>query len=470
MTGQYQPGKGFVQPTNARTAIAQALMAQGSSTSPVRSPLEGIARALTGGVGGYIASMARDDSQKALKAAMAALQDPSIPADQRLMRAADIAGADSPEMAGRFLEMAMQQTLNPKLEKYGQGDRGFVRQPDGTYKETIKAAADLPQGFRINEQTGQAEAIPGFMPAVSGLEQAKADVRLAMEPQIKSAETRATRQATNAVPLTTEQPGFQAQVARARTEAERRGQLAVPLPPTGYQPGPNGVSPIPGGPQDPDVIRTTEKAKQEGQNAGKGSGPTNDNERKWRQEFEKPLTQMVELVKQRDRVKVSLEKKDGTGDIAAIIGFNKLLDEGAIVREQDISLTLAAQGLKDRLAIWMANKQEGDILPQELRRKIGDLTEQIFSVSSSATKARVMPYRPVIESEGAAFNNVVPLELQTKLGWAAPAPSASKPADSPQGLPQLKNDPASRAAYDKLVPGSAYYDYTVTPPKLKYKP
>lgn len=41
--------------------MAQALMQQGASTAPVRSPLEGIARALTGAVGGYSASNIRKD-------------------------------------------------------------------------------------------------------------------------------------------------------------------------------------------------------------------------------------------------------------------------------------------------------------------------------------------------------------------------------------------------------------------------
>lgn len=47
-----------------RRGYAQALMRQGASTEPVRSPLEGLARALQGGVGGYFQGEARRDYEK----------------------------------------------------------------------------------------------------------------------------------------------------------------------------------------------------------------------------------------------------------------------------------------------------------------------------------------------------------------------------------------------------------------------
>ncbi len=46
-----------------RRRIAEMLMSQGSSTAPVQSPLEGITRALQGGLGGYFSGKARQDMQ-----------------------------------------------------------------------------------------------------------------------------------------------------------------------------------------------------------------------------------------------------------------------------------------------------------------------------------------------------------------------------------------------------------------------
>lgn len=190
MTGQYTPGQGFA--SNPRLAMAQALMARGASTDPVRSPLEGIARALTGGVGGLFAGNARADQQKALSDALAALNDPNVPADQRMNKAIEAAG-DSP-FADQLRGIAVSKMLPKDPVKLGQHDR-LVDPTTG--KETVAAAPDLPQGFRLNPQSGAVEVMPGFVPAISGLKKAEAgataqgaaDVRLAMEPLQIAAET-----------------------------------------------------------------------------------------------------------------------------------------------------------------------------------------------------------------------------------------------------------------------------------------
>ena len=49
--------------SDPRRAMAQQLITQGSNTSPVQSPLEGLARALSGGIGGLAAGAARRDMQ-----------------------------------------------------------------------------------------------------------------------------------------------------------------------------------------------------------------------------------------------------------------------------------------------------------------------------------------------------------------------------------------------------------------------
>lgn len=165
--------------------------------------------------------------------------------------------------------------------------------------------------------------------------------------------------------------------------------------------------------------------------------PASDGERKWREELKAPINQASDLVTQRDIIKTSLSKGDGTGDIAAIVAFNKLLDPGAVVREADVQLTLAAQGLADRIAVWAQNKREGDILPPALRQKMGELSDQIYEVSAKTLKSRVMPFQSVIENQGGAFGNVVPEDLQRSLGWIAPpqpAPDAWSPIPIPESL------------------------------------
>jgi len=53
----------FQKPSPYLRSLAQNMMTQGSNTAPVRSPLEGLARALTGLAGGYFAGQANEQQQ-----------------------------------------------------------------------------------------------------------------------------------------------------------------------------------------------------------------------------------------------------------------------------------------------------------------------------------------------------------------------------------------------------------------------
>lgn len=160
-------------------------------------------------------------------------------------------------------------------------------------------------------------------------------------------------------------------------------------------------------------------------------------ERDWRTEFRKPIEQATELTTQIGIVRDSLGRKNGTGDMAAIIAFNKLLDPGAVVREADVELTRNAQSVLDRLKTWAANKSEGDQLPQPLRDKIRELSEQIQRTSLAVLKDRVVPYRSAIEDNGGKWDRVVPPVLMQRFGWDVetppqqPAPTAAMPAVDP---------------------------------------
>lgn len=174
-----------------------------------------------------------------------------------------------------------------------------------------------------------------------------------------------------------------------------------------------GVVPIPGGPADPRNIGNIQKL-----------------EKSWRDEFKKPIEQATDLTTQIGTIRNAAQRGDGTGDIAAITSFNKLLDPGAVVREADVALTLQAQGLADQLQVWMKNKQEGDILPPELRQRLLALSENIYATSNNVLKSRVLPYAEVITGQGAKFDNVIPARLQRSLGWTTQAvtgPQSRKP-------------------------------------------
>ena len=173
-----------------------------------------------------------------------------------------------------------------------------------------------------------------------------------------------------------------------------------------------GLTPIPGGKADPRNIANIQQL-----------------EKSWRDEFKKPIEQASDLTTQIGTIRNAVSRGDGTGDIAAITSFNKLLDPGAVVREADVTLTLQAQGLADQLQVWMKNKQEGDVLPPELRQRMLALSEQIYTTSNGVLKNRILPYAEVIEGQGGKFTNVLPSRLQKALGWttqAQPGPLSRK--------------------------------------------
>lgn len=179
-----------------------------------------------------------------------------------------------------------------------------------------------------------------------------------------------------------------------------------------------------------------------------------DVERKWRGELTAPINSASELDKQTSIIETALSRNDGPGDMAGVIALNKMLDEGAVVRESDINLTLKGQGLIDQAKAWLENKENGNVLSPPLRKKILEMAKDIKASGSELLKDRIMSRRKAIEAEGGNFDHVVPPSLVTRFGWDRPrliTPTPSRPANpnslipsAPQitapGIPPLPDD------------------------------
>jgi len=164
----------------------------------------------------------------------------------------------------------------------------------------------------------------------------------------------------------------------------------------------------------------------------------------------------INMSKQVQQINTALAQQNGTGDIAAIIAFNKLLDEGAVVRESDVALTVSAQSVLDQMRAWQANARKGDIMPQELRDKLKATTQAFYDAGNKYSKARIEGFKSLAEPSGVDWGNIVSPGLEQML-WgapAAPAPDAGGYRNGTRDIPQ----PKSQAERDALAPGTTYLD------------
>lgn len=80
-----------------------------------------------------------------------------------------------------------------------------------------------------------------------------------------------------------------------------------------------------------------------------------------------------------DNVLVALNQQTGVGDIAAINQFQKVIDEGAVTRDQDVTLIKGAQSFLNRLALKKDSLAEGDQLSPELRSEMKKTVEDMYA-------------------------------------------------------------------------------------------
>ena len=236
MTGTYRPGHGF-DGGDPRMALARALMGQGASTAPVQSPLEGLARALQGGVGGFVGHRARQGDQEGMSAALAALSDQSMDPQARLA-AADAGytkanpGGNNPIPGMRMSQLV--QSMMPKGPlKMGATDR--LVDP-ATGKEIISAQSDAYEPYLENGvQVGQKNTRTGkvdYMPA--GLnDKWEPDTRGGISGQInrrtgewKPADMRPQTTVSNTVRLPPQETKIQEYHAKQYTELEEGAKQA----------------------------------------------------------------------------------------------------------------------------------------------------------------------------------------------------------------------------------------------------
>lgn len=141
--------------SDPRLAMAQGLMQQGASTAPVRTPLEGVARALTAGLGGYQAGQVRKGYQGQDDRYRAGLAE--------ALKGGDVIGALSSSNEPMLQQLAMDARLKQALEKPANSFKTLTDEEEkalglptaGTYQRDSTGKVDVlqapPAGFKIGD-------------------------------------------------------------------------------------------------------------------------------------------------------------------------------------------------------------------------------------------------------------------------------------------------------------------------------
>jgi len=85
-----------------------------------------------------------------------------------------------------------------------------------------------------------------------------------------------------------------------------------------------------------------------------------------------------------DNVAASLSQATGVGDIAAINQFQKVIDEGAVTRDQDVRLLQDSQSLVNTLKTKLKKLEKGEQLSPTLRTQMRTAAEALYKAQVSA--------------------------------------------------------------------------------------
>ena len=138
-------------------------------------------------------------------------------------------------------------------------------------------------------------------------------------------------------------------------------------------------------------------------------------EEKWRTRIKPQVDQLQEVDRKLRIVTKALDQKTGTADIAAINAYQRMLDEG-VVRGEDITTQASAKSAYDTVTLWLANKKEGDLLPQPVRDKMRTMANILSRQTVAGISTTLNSWREVVlDTPGLEWKNIMPLGLDAFL-------------------------------------------------------
>lgn len=98
----------------------------------------------------------------------------------------------------------------------------------------------------------------------------------------------------------------------------------------------------------------------------------------------------------------------GAADIALVNAFQKLIDEGAVVREGDVALLQSAQSLYQNASVKAARiKGSGAKFTDEFRQDLMDTAEKLYEAQLAGYSEKIEPLKANAEGRGIDFNEYI---------------------------------------------------------------
>ena len=107
-------------------------------------------------------------------------------------------------------------------------------------------------------------------------------------------------------------------------------------------------------------------------------------------------------------VMAGLRRRDGTGDIAAITSYIKMIDEG-VVRGEEVRLQGSATSIPQWVMTQYNKAKRGDALSDPVRARIAHMVKEIHATKGGIRRSRLEGVKDIVDgTPGMVWNRVIP--------------------------------------------------------------
>lgn len=131
-----------------------------------------------------------------------------------------------------------------------------------------------------------------------------------------------------------------------------------------------------------------------------------DNEKKLREEMVSRNKLYNEMGQTYRKIEESSKLGTGTGDVALIFGFMKMLDPGSVVRETEFATARDTAGLFEKLQVLSEKVKNGETLSERQRKEFTDLASKYYAAAQEKADKDRATISTVVKNYGLNPENV----------------------------------------------------------------